>query len=107
MAGYQEIDPQELQALLAQGEVQLVDVRNDAEVAQGVISGARHVPLSVLPAFQNEFSDELPLVFYCHSGIRSAHACSYMANLGYDKLYNLRGGIIAWGKAELPFVPHA
>lgn len=103
MVGYKDIDPSELQAMLAQGRVQLVDVRNDAEVAHGIIGGARHIPLSVLPARQDELADDLPLVFYCHSGIRSAHACAFMANQGRDNLFNLRGGVLAWGKAGYPF----
>ncbi len=103
MAGYQEIDPAQLQDMLAQNQLVLVDVRNDDEVARGVITGARHVPLHLLPVMQTELEGELPLVFYCHSGIRSAHACAFMANQDRERLFNLRGGILAWGKAGYPF----
>ena len=103
MTGYKDIDPAELQAMLAQGRVLLVDVRNDAEVARGIIGGALHIPLPVLPAMQGELADDLPVVFYCHSGIRSAHACAFMANQGRDNLFNLRGGVLAWGKAGYGF----
>ena len=104
MSKYKEISPAELQALQA-GKLQLVDVRNDDEVARGVIAGAIHIQLNSLPMRWNELQDEIPIVFYCHSGVRSAHACAYMAEQGFDKLYNLQGGILAWGKAGLPFVP--
>ncbi|HEY3327900.1 MAG TPA: rhodanese-like domain-containing protein [Novimethylophilus sp.] len=103
MAGYKEIDPSELQAMLAQGQILLVDVRNGDEVARGMIGGARHIPLPMLPAMQNELADDLAVVFYCHSGIRSAHACAFIANQGRDNLFNLRGGVMAWGNAGYPF----
>jgi rhodanese-related sulfurtransferase len=104
MSKYKEINPAELQALQA-GAIQLVDVRNDDEVARGVISGAIHIQLNSLPMRWTELKDEIPIVFYCHSGVRSAHACAYMAEQGFEQLYNLQGGILAWGKAGLPFVP--
>jgi rhodanese-related sulfurtransferase len=105
MAGYQEIDASELQPMLAQGKLILVDVRNDEEVARGMIAGACHIALHLLPVKFNELDGELPIVFYCHSGIRSAHACAFMASKGRGKLFNLQGGVLAWGKAGYPFVP--
>jgi rhodanese-related sulfurtransferase len=104
MSKYKEINPAELQALQA-APLQLVDVRNDDEVARGVINGAIHIQLNSLPMRWNELKDEIPIAFYCHSGVRSAHACAYMAEQGFDQLYNLQGGILAWGKAGLPFAP--
>jgi rhodanese-related sulfurtransferase len=53
----------------------------------------------------NELSDKTPIVFYCHSGVRSAHACMYLAEQGFTELFNLQGGIMAWGQAGFPFVP--
>jgi rhodanese-related sulfurtransferase len=45
-------------------------------------------------------------VFYCHSGVRSAHAAAYAAELGSKNVYNLTGGILAWGRAGLPFLDY-
>ncbi|HEY8084027.1 MAG TPA: rhodanese-like domain-containing protein [Methylophilaceae bacterium] len=104
MPTYKEISPAELQALQT-APLQLVDVRNDDEVARGVISGALHIQLNSLPMRWNELKEEIPIVFYCHSGVRSAHACAYMVEQGFAQLYNLQGGILAWGKAGLPFAP--
>jgi len=99
MESYKEIDSAGLQALLAEGEVLLVDVRTDDEAARGIIHGARHIPLHLLHLRIEELDGETPLVFYCHSGIRSAQAGSFIANQGRENVYNLRGGIIAWGAA--------
>jgi rhodanese-related sulfurtransferase len=105
MAGYKEIDAFELHTMLTHGKPLLVDVRNDEEVARGMIAGARHIPLHLLPVRLDELNDGAPIVFYCHSGIRSAQACAFMLNKGHVDLFNLQGGVVAWGKAGYPFVP--
>jgi len=104
MSRYQEITPSALQAMQAAGALQLVDVRNSDEVARGIIAGAKHIVLNDLPMRCNELSDDPPIVVYCHSGVRSAHACMYLAEQGFTELFNLQGGIMAWGQAGLPFV---
>lgn len=92
--------------MLAQGNVLLIDVRKDEEVARGIIPGAVHIPLHLIPLKADELrSGEQPLVFYCHAGMRSAQACAFMVNQGRDQLFNLQGGVLAWGKAGYPFEP--
>lgn len=105
MAGYQEIESNNLSTLMSQGKVLLVDVRNDDETSRGVIHGALCIPLHLLPLRVAELAGEDPLVFYCHSGVRSAHACSLMANQGRNNIYNLRGGVLAWGNAGYSLEP--
>lgn len=105
MASYKEIDSAALNALLSGQEVTLVDVRTDEEAARGIIHGALHIPLHLLPLRVQELGGESPLVFYCHSGIRSAQACSYMASQGRENLFNLRGGVLGWGAAGYALEP--
>jgi rhodanese-related sulfurtransferase len=94
-----EIDSESLQARLAGGEdVLLVDIRTPAEVAQGAIPRARHIPMHLLPVRADELPKDKEFVLYCRSGARSYHACQYLAQQGYDKALNLRGGIIAWAR---------
>lgn len=97
MATYQDIDSVGLKALIAADNVTLVDVRTDEEAARGIIPGAQHIPLHLLPLRTEELMGETPLVFYCHSGIRSAQAGSFMASQGRENVFNLRGGVLAWG----------
>lgn len=107
MTGFQEIDAAELHAMLAKVQPPLlVDVRNDDEVARsGVIEGAVHIPLHLLPVRFDELEGDAPLVIYCHAGVRSAQACSFMASKGREGLNNLRGGVMAWANAGYPFQP--
>lgn len=99
MATYLDIDSAGLQALIAENNVTLVDVRTDQEAARGIICDARHIPLHLLPLKFEELMGESPLVFYCHSGIRSAQAGSFMASQGRRQVFNLRGGVLAWSAA--------
>lgn len=96
---FQNIVADELQDLLAQGPVVLIDVRTEAEVARGVIAGARHIALFSLPGRVGEIPNNASVVIYCQSGGRSAQACSYLAAQGFANLYNLSGGILGWLRA--------
>lgn len=101
MYGFKELEVGDLQGLLQvpADKVSVIDVRTPAEVARGGISGARHIPLHLLPMIEQDLVRECgdrALVFYCQSGGRSAQACAFMASRGHDKVYNLRGGIMAW-----------
>lgn len=105
MPRYKEIDGTSLNALLSEPNILLVDVRTDEEAARGIIQGALHIPLHLLPLRIDELEGDNPLVFYCHSGIRSAQACSYMASQGRENTFNLRGGVLGWGAAGYTLVP--
>lgn len=102
MASFKEIDVIGLKDMLAQGGIRLVDVRTDAEIAQGVIGGADKLPLHLLPARLGELDAAATTVFYCRMGGRSAQAAAYAAAQGFSDAYNLLGGIEAWAQAGLP-----
>lgn len=104
MSTYQQIQPNDLVTMLASGSVLLVDVRNDDEVARGIIEGAIHIPLALLPLQTDALNKAENIVFYCHSGVRSAHAAAFAVNKGYKNVYNLSGGVLSWARAGFPFV---
>ena len=102
MHGFKEIAPAELQEMQSGGNFRLIDVRSDAEVARGLIQGALHIPLHLLPPKAGEWDNETLTVFYCQSGARSAQACTFFAGKGFSKLYHLQGGVNAWVRSGLP-----
>lgn len=98
MQGFKEVGPDFVAQATAQG-AHLIDVRTEAEVAQGVIDGAIHIPLHLLPLRETDIPRDKPVVIYCRSGARSAQACAFMASKGFRNMHNLAGGIMAWARS--------
>jgi rhodanese-related sulfurtransferase len=96
MSNFKNITVDELQPLLATGQINLVDVRTDAEVAKGFIPGATKLPLHLLPVRFSELDTQRPTVFYCQMGGRSAQAAAFASAQGLPTVFNLQGGITAW-----------
>lgn len=82
--------------LLSGADLVVVDVREKEELAICSIDGARHVPLGELPQRMSELDPARPTVCVCHHGVRSSHAAHYLAENGFDLLYNLSGGVDRW-----------
>ena len=91
-----EISPMELARRLADGPVQLVDVREPVEWAAGHIEGARHVPLRELAAALPTLDREREVVVMCRSGGRGTTAARQLADAGFERVRNLSGGITRW-----------
>jgi len=91
------IEPADVKRRLAQGErLNVIDVREDEEVAAGMIPGAKHIPLGQLPERHGEIVRSGEIVLVCRSGGRSGRACEYLQSLGFDGLLNMSGGMLAW-----------
>jgi rhodanese-related sulfurtransferase len=95
------LQPCDAAARLNEGGWQLLDVRTDEEVAEGIIAGATHIEMAQLSVRAGEIERERPVLVYCHSGVRSAAAVEAMRAAGWDA-YDLAGGIAAWSEAGLP-----
>jgi rhodanese-related sulfurtransferase len=84
-----------------QPNMRVIDVRGMDEIAFGTVKGAEAVPLHTIPAKLSEFSRDEKLVIICRSGARSAQACMFFQQQGYDNVYNLRGGMMGWVQSGL------
>ncbi len=89
----------DLEALIADGEIAWLDVREAAEVESGSIEGSVHIPLGKLAARVKELDREKLLVVYCRSGYRSSVATSVLRRAGFGRVANLIGGFDAWKAA--------
>ena len=103
MTKYQDIEASELYSLLEAQQIYLIDVRNDDEVARGVIPGAIYITLSTIPSLDLSPLENQTVVFYCHAGVRSAQAAGFVADQIEANIYNLRGGVLAWANAGFGF----
>jgi hydroxyacylglutathione hydrolase len=86
----------ELERLLADGDVELLDVREADERDGGYIPGSRHVPYRLVARLAEELDDGRPIVTICESGPRAAIAASVLAATGREARPVLDGGIPGW-----------
>ncbi len=77
----------------------ILDVRTDAEVAEGIIPNSIHIDIYRGQEFVSELEklDKSKNYYvYCRSGNRSGQACKIMEELGFANSYNLIGGMLQW-----------
>jgi molybdopterin/thiamine biosynthesis adenylyltransferase/rhodanese-related sulfurtransferase len=104
-AGIPEITATELKARQDRGEkVFILDVREPHEFQICNLNG-KLIPLGDLPRRVNELDSSVEMVVYCRSGKRSADAIHFLQTAGFKKLWNLKGGILAWADEVDPRMP--
>ena len=90
--------------LMNKEDVVVLDVREPAETVGGKIAKAIQIPVGAVEKRVDElekFKDKTLLV-YCKSGARAGAACKELSKHGFDKVYSLNGGLLAWQDAHLP-----
>ena len=101
-----EIDVAAAAAQIQDKQIKVLDVREPAEFATGVIQGAVLIPLGQVEKRIGELDGlkDRPMLVVCGSGGRSAQAIKVLSKYGFTKLTNIKGGMSAWRKANLPVV---
>lgn len=100
-----QVTVEDVHAMLQLGSpVQLVDCRERWEWDLGHIRGAAHIPLGELPDRAEELDARMPIVVYCHAGVRSVHAALLLEQLGL-RADSMRGGTEAWSQRIDPSMP--
>ena len=101
-----EIAPRDLHAKLENdgADLQLLDVRTEAEFESGHIVRARNVPLHSLPQRLAELrlDPNKPVIAICLSGHRSVPAYRLLKRAGFREVFSLAGGMLAWQSNHLP-----
>ncbi|MGD6816954.1 rhodanese-like domain-containing protein [Metabacillus sp. 84] len=97
-----EISAEEVEQKLKNGEnIELVDVREDEEVEEGMISKAKHIKMGDIPARAGELDKDKEYIFICRSGRRSENVAAYLQEQGY-KVVNMTGGMLEWKGETVP-----
>lgn len=100
-----DVDPAALAAELASDTPPfLLDVREPWEAAIATIPGSTLIPLGELGDRVGELDPAASVVVYCHLGVRSEYAARQLANGGFGRVRNLKGGIDAWSRTVDPAV---
>ncbi len=104
--GWRGVAPAEATLLINHEDAVVLDIREQSELQDGYILNSVHVPLSQVKdaVGRLEKYKGRPVVVSCRSGSRSNIACSTLSKHGFEEIYNLKGGILAWRNANLPLV---
>lgn len=103
-----QISPLELSDWLAdpqRGKPVLIDVREPWEYEICHIDGARLLPMQTVPVRLAELDPEADTVVICHHGGRSMQVAMFLAQRGFERLYNLAGGVAGWSRLVDPAMP--
>lgn len=98
------VDPLQATEMINHRDAVVVDVRPAADFAKGHIINALNIPMN---GFKNQTATlskhkGKPIIINCRSGSQSAMACGQLRKAGFEEVYNLRGGLLAWESASLP-----
>ena len=103
-AKFTSIGPSAAISIINQDDSVLLDIRENNELTDGMLADAIHIPLSTINKRLSEMDKykDKSVVVYCRSGNRSTGVCRSLTSKGFEKVYNLSGGIMAWQDAHLP-----
>ncbi len=106
LLGFREIKPNEMVQLMNRDEPAILDTRSAEEYEKGHILGARNIPHDQLPDRIGELEAwrGRKVVAYCRTGQRAAVAAAQLKKAGFEAVYKLNGGVLAWQGAGLPLV---
>ncbi len=104
--GLKKLSPMDATRLINREDAVVLDVRPDGEFTQGHIVNAVNIP-------QKSIQDQLakldkyrgrPIITACRNGQSATGVGNTLRKNGFDPVYNLAGGLIAWEGANLPLV---
>jgi rhodanese-related sulfurtransferase len=84
----------------------VLDLRSAESFSRGHIVGARNVPMDELDGHMEKLAKfrNKPVVAVCDAGVTSTRAVNTLRKSGFESVYNLKGGMAAWGQSGLPVV---
>jgi GrxC family glutaredoxin len=102
--GVKGLGPMQAVSLSNHKDAVFIDVRTDDEYREGHILHALHAPLGLLDSKLKDINKykNRPLIVYCRSGSRSSQGGAVLKKNGFEEVYNLSGGVMAWQSASLP-----
>lgn len=85
----------------------LIDCREEEELAICQIAGNEWIPLGLFPGVREILAtgNERGVVVYCHHGMRSLRAATFLRSLGVQNAFSMSGGIERWSQMIDPEVP--
>ncbi len=106
LRGYSSASPTEAIRMINHDSAVVLDVREDGEYQNGHIINALHIPQGRVKDRLQELDKhkDKAIIVSCRSGSRSGQVCAQLKKQGFESVYNLAGGVMAWQSASLPLV---
>ena len=103
---FKSLLPTDVVQMMNNEDVVFLDVREPAETTAGKITKAVQIPAGSVAQRIGELEKyrDKPVIVYCKTGARSSIACNALKKDGFEKVFSLNGGILAWQDAHLPLV---
>ncbi|MCW8901608.1 MAG: rhodanese-like domain-containing protein [Gammaproteobacteria bacterium] len=106
LRGYSSVSPVQSTQMINRDDAIMLDVREINEYSEGHIINSVHIPLSNLNSRMSELDKHKSqkVIVACRSGHRSSNACANLKKNGFEQVFNLSGGVMAWQNANLPLI---
>lgn len=104
LLGFKEVSSTDAVRMINREDALMLDVREDKEFSEGHIVNAVNIPLGLLEGRLKELEEykDKPVIVCCRTGQRSAKAGAVLQRQGFNSIYKLNGGMLAWADASLP-----
>lgn len=89
--------------MLAAGNAQLVDIRDEQSFSAAHIEGAKHLDNVSLQDFIAEAAPDIPVIVCCYHGNSSQSAAAFLNDKGFEEVYSMDGGFEQW-RTEHPII---
>lgn len=98
------VPPHQATIMINQQDAVVVDVRPMVDFSAGHIINSINIPLNSLKNQLNRLEKhrQKPIIVACRSGAQSSSACKQLRKEGFEHVFNLKGGLLAWQDANLP-----
>lgn len=103
-AGPSSLDPSAATLLFNREGAIFVDVRPEADYRKAHLPGALHVSASALEQSLDRLKryQDKPIIVYCNTGMSTGRVVAQLKKRGFDRVYQLRGGLTSWQEGGFP-----
>ena len=96
MDSFERISIDRAREIIATGQAQVVDIRDEQSFATAHVQGATHLSNTNLPDFLQDADPDQPVLVYCYHGNSSQSAAAFLHEKGFDEVYSVDGGFEHW-----------
>jgi thiosulfate sulfurtransferase len=96
MGQFKHISAETTKVMMAEQDIQLVDIRDEQSYQSGHICGAKHLDNTTLQDFLLEADPDQAVIVCCYHGNSSQSAAAFLNEKGFDEVYSLDGGFEYW-----------